>query len=208
VNQIDVRIEKKSEVAERVLPQRTALEVVLCDNTFRQGLLAWARCRVGHPEDAEDVLSLAMERAMRRERRGPAWDPNGDTTAGLHMVKFLKGALSNLRKQREKDLGAPTEDMEPFASEDTSPGDRVARRLEANERRRLVNEMHAELVATGEDPVSVKVLVAISVGGTDSLVDIAARAGLTVEEVDASMRRMRRRGQATVSAIRQEARFP
>jgi hypothetical protein len=120
----------------------------------------------------------------------------------------LKGALSSLRKQREKDLGAPTEDMEPFASEDTSPGDRVARRLEANERRRLANEMHAELVATGEDPVSVKVLVAISVGGTDSLVDIAARAGLTVEEVDASMRRMRRRGQATVSAIRQEVRFP
>ncbi len=151
MNQVDVRFEKKNERDERALPQRTPLEVMLCDNTFRQGLIAWARCRVGHHEDAEDLVSLAMERAMRRERRGPAWDPKSHATAGLHMVKFLKGALANFRKQKEK-CAVPTEDMEPFASEDTSPGERVARRLEANERRRLANELHAELVATGEDP--------------------------------------------------------
>jgi len=205
VNQVDVRFEEKNEIDGSVLPLRTALEEVLCDNAFRQGLLNWARSRVGDHADAEDVLSVAMERAVRRERRGPAWDPKGDTTAGLHMVKFLKGALSNFRKQKDK-CPVPTENVDP-ASEDTSPGERVARRLEANERRRLANELHAELVATGEDPVSVRVLEAIARGGTDSLVDIAARAGLTVEEVDASMRRMRRRSQATVSAIRQEARF-
>ncbi len=180
---------------------------MLCNNVrFATASLRWARNRVGQHADAEDVLSVAIGRAMRRERVGPAWDPNGDTTAGLHMVKFLKGALSNFRKQKEKRPHL-IEDMDPFASEDTSPGERVARRLEANERRRLANELHAELVVTGEDPISVRVLEAISRGGTDSLVDIAARAGLTTAEVDASMKRLSRRGKATLSAVRQQARF-
>jgi hypothetical protein len=123
------------------------------------------------------------------------------------MVKFLKGALANLNERKDTCPDVPTEDMGPFASEDTSPGDRVARRLEANERRRLANELHGDLLASGEDPIGVRVLEAISQGGTDCLVYIAARAGLTVAEVEACMKRLARRGQAKLSVVRQQARF-
>ncbi len=208
MNQVDVPVAKTTEKAnEKQGPLRTPLALKLCEDKFRDGLLRWVRKRVDHHEDAEDVVSLAMVRALRRERRGPAWDPDSNTTAGLHMVKFLKSALAGHNQRKETCPDVPTEDMAAFASEDTSPGERVARRIEANERRQLANELHRELVASGDDPIGVRVLEAISEGGTDDLVFIASRADLTVAEVEASMKRLSRRGRAALSAVRQQARF-
>ncbi len=187
-------------------PLRTPLVLALRDDAFREALLKWTRRRTGHDEDAEDVLGVAMERAIRRERRGAAWDPNGGTTAGLYMIRLITGALKDRHKRNKRRPVQPIEDIEDVASEDTSPGQRVANRLEADERRRLANALHSDLVASGQDPVAVEILESISCGVTTHSA-IAARTGRTLNEVIAGMKRLTRLGQATIHAFRQQARF-
>ena len=64
-------------------PPLTPLTLALRDAAFYQGLLDWTFARIGHMEDAEDVLGLAILRALRREAAGDGWVPDGKTTPGF-----------------------------------------------------------------------------------------------------------------------------
>jgi hypothetical protein len=187
-------------------PLRTPLVAVLRDDKFRNGLLKWTLRRVGHQEDAEDVLGAAMEAAVRHERRGIPWDPNGKVTAGLHMIRHVQHAISDRKKYRSRNRADLVEDIERAPSEDTSPGDRVRNRLEANERRRLANELHRELVATGKDPVVVEILESISRGAA-SHGDIARQTRRPLGEVIAGIKRLTRYAKSSIDTFRQQARF-
>jgi len=189
---------------ERPLDTPLARQLVVA--AFYNGLLKWTLKRVKHPEDAEDVLGVAIVRAIRRERHGVPWDPAGSMTAGLYMVRLLGDVLKNRKKYLNRNRADATEDMTEFASEDTSPGERAVRRIECDERRRLAERLHAELAESGEDPVVVAVLESILAGVTKNP-DIEARTGLSTPEVLAAMARLRRYAQGTVEAFRQQARF-
>jgi hypothetical protein len=199
VNQVELPIVDRS-------PLRTPLALMLGDRKFRAGLIDWIHRRIGHMEDSEDVLGLASERALRRERDGVPWNPDGKTTAGLHMIKFIKGALADRQKTMWRRRGSMVEDIDQFASEDTSPGDRAARRLEAGLRRRLANELHQDLVATGKDPVAAEILEAWAAGVIDHS-EIATRSRRPLAEIRAGLKRLERYAQATIETFRQQARF-
>jgi DNA-directed RNA polymerase specialized sigma24 family protein len=187
-------------------PLRTPLALALEDDDLYEGLQKFVRRRVAHPEDAEDVLGVAMERAMRRERYGEPWDPNGPLTAGLHMMKIIKGALANRQQSKQRHPLDAVEDIDVFASEDTSPAEVVAERLVTDECRRHANDLHRSLVATGEDPVVVAILESIADGVVEHS-EIAARIGCTYDEVRLGFRRLARHAQTTVNVFRQQSRF-
>jgi DNA-directed RNA polymerase specialized sigma24 family protein len=182
------------------------LELALRDPKFYKGLLDWTFARIGHMEDAEDVLGLAVVRALRREASGDGWVPDGKTTAGLHMIRFLKGALSDRKKTAWHRRGSPVEDIDVFASEDTSPGERATRKIQGEEIRKRGNELHRELSATGRDPLAVGILEAWAVGVTEHA-EIAERVGGTIADVRAGLKRLARYAQASIDSHRQRARF-
>ncbi len=187
-------------------PLPTPLELALRDPSFYKGLLDWTFARIGHVEDAEDVLGLAIVRALRREASGDGWVPDGKTTAGLHMNRFLKGAMSDRKKTVWHRRGSPVEDIDVFASEDTSPGERAARKIQREEITKLGNDLHRQLSATGKDPLAVGILEAWAVGITEQA-EVAARVGSTLADVKAGVKRLARYAQASMDSHCQRARF-
>jgi hypothetical protein len=188
-------------------PQRSPLELALEDNGFRDGLFQWTLQRTGgHHHDAQDVLSIAFERAIRRERHGEPWDPAGKITAGLHMIRILQGALANRAQNKDRQRVGPVQDIDVYPSRDVPLADTVVERFEASERRRLASELHRKLVASGKDPVAVDILES-AFAGVVELPEVVARTGRSRNEVRAGMKRLAGYAQATINTFRQQARF-
>lgn len=187
-------------------PLRTPLVVMLKDDKFRTYLQKWTRRRTGHDEDAEDVLSVAVVRAIRRERSGEGWNPDGKITAAAHMLGFIKGALANRRQARNRQAIDPVEDIEAFAHGGISPADAVADRLETSLRCKLASEVHRELVQTGRDPIAVDILESVAAGVVE-YTDVARRIHRTPDEVRAGLKRLARYAQGALDAFRKQARF-
>ena len=122
------------------------------------------------------------------------------------MIRFLKGAMADRKKTAWHRRGAPVEDIDVFASEDTSPGERAARRSEGEEISKLANELHRELSATGKDPLAVGILEAWAAGVTEQA-EIAARVGCPLADVKSGLKRLARYAQASLDSHRQRARF-
>lgn len=163
--------------AQKEGPLRTPLVLALQDDKFREGLLKWTLQRTGgHHEDAEDVLGVAMERAIRRERHGEPWDPAGKTTAGLHMIQLLKSALANRAQNKDRQRIGPVQDIDVFPSRDVALAETIVERRESSERRRLASEIHRDLVASGKDPVVVDILESAAAGVVE-IPEIVARTG-------------------------------
>jgi hypothetical protein len=188
-------------------PLRTPLELALEDDEFRDGLFQWTLQRTGgHHHDAQDVLSVAFERAIRRERHGEPWDPAGKITAGLHMIQVLQGALANRAQNKDRQRVGPVQDIDVYPSRDVPLADTVVERREANDRRRLANEIHRKLVASGKDPVAVAILELGAVGIVE-VPEIVARTGRSRDQVRAGMTRLTGYARATIDTFRQQARF-
>jgi DNA-directed RNA polymerase specialized sigma24 family protein len=184
----------------------TPLMLLLADPAFVEPYLGWTLKRIESPEDAEDLVGAARLRAIEREASGDGWDPGGGVSAGLYFLKIIKCLYANRRQLAANDHEELLEDPDVVASETVSPADEVAERLEANQRRRLANELHRSLVDSGKDPVAVAILEAVADGVTGHI-EIAARTGYAIEAVRLGFKRLSVYGQASIDAFRQQARF-
>jgi DNA-directed RNA polymerase specialized sigma24 family protein len=184
----------------------TPLLQLLGDADFMEPFLGWALKRIENPQDAEDLVGEARLRALEREDAGDGWDPAGSVSAGLYFLKIIKCLYANKRQHDAYDYEEALEDPDIVASEHVSPAEEVGERLEANERRRLANELHRALVESGKDPVVVAILEAAADGITGHI-EIAARSGHPIEAVRLGFRRLATYAQASIDAFRQQARF-
>ncbi len=191
------------------LSDATPLVQQLMDQAFCADLQRWTMKRCVPPADAEDVVGSAVVSAVQREAKGPPWDPDRDGSARIFMLNIIRGELANRRRRNRRRPGVAPEEPKPerVVSEDISPEEEVAERLDANERRRVANEIHADLVASGKDPKVAKVLEAVAAGKLGPS-GIAAHTGLTVDEVTLAMERLGRLAKARVNALREKLKKP
>jgi hypothetical protein len=201
-----INIDLRKKVAFRPAELSTPLVEKLMDAAFIEPFLKWTATRLDDDIEAEDVVSAARLRAIQREARGDQWDPDGGVSAGLYFLKVVKGILGDRLKMAERRPEVPLERPDWVQCSGPSPADEVIERLEANDRRRLANELHGSLVASGKDPIAAGILEAVA-AGLSGHPEMAAHIGCTVEQVRAGLKRLARYAQASVEAFRQQARF-
>jgi hypothetical protein len=202
-----INIDLRRRSAIRLGELNTPLVERLMDEAFIEPFLKWTAKRLDDNRiDAEDVVGAARLRAIQREARGDLWDPDGGVSAGLYFLKVIRGVLGDRLKMAERRPEVGLERPDWVRCNGPSPEEEVTERLEANDRRRLANELHGSLVSSGKDPIAVGILEAVAAGLTGHP-EMAVRMGCTVEEVRAGLKRLARYAQASVEAFRQQARF-
>ncbi len=143
--------------------------------------------------DAEDAVQRTFVLALQRERNGNGWEPRKEA-ATLYLGRILvdevlRNRRRTMKRRREQEL---PEDGEGAARSELAVPDAHEAVAEQDARDRLAREVRATLAAQTNTGLTLRILDALR-DGISGHENIAEHLGVTLSQVIAAFRRIKRR---------------
>jgi DNA-directed RNA polymerase specialized sigma24 family protein len=173
-----------------IVPRSELAQLIARDAALRESLLSWAMSHTRHPQNAEDLFSDTLTRALDPAFAG--WDRAHYATAGAFLGSVMNGLARNRLRSSYMARRADLDEQNPPQVD--APADNPERQLLMAGKDRKRTEMEEALRARIADktvPLAVLDQSAAGVKGNKKLADTI---GCTVAQVVAAKQLLREHG--------------